>query len=1153
MSKFNRQALSCLIAISIAFQPLLALAQSRSAGVIETLIKNSNIQRTDVSSDRTAIEAEGASLQQALLGQNPYHPLDTFRLLAQESIDIKANPYRMDLSALTVEILDSKGQVVGQLSPRMRNSFYAKENSEFYFQLSYQDKTFLKFKAPVDSIGFVGENLVFTEANSVARGQSEERLEHLNFIDLKKFKNSIGQYALPIFKVAVQAQEDHQLRMAKSGLSLNGVVLNESVLKVYSDAQEVALNVSACLVDPACLERAEPLLDNFQTYFTKNLELQESTVQEQIQLLSGGMDRVKKFGSQLQIQISRKEAFPELDAIASNINKNTAAQKKLVGRLKMLWGALALPQPQATPKLATAMAIVASGIRQKKPISTQEVAYHVLNNKSLQMGLAISTGLAVGASHPAETAAFFYSGLDATRTVFDLTFGQTKNLAYMVKESFLQTIEGFSPVAFKNAYLNSEMLPKLGVGLAAIMTSLYVAIGVPHILTNTFYLVRDFKKVNWSERIQKEGHFFKAISSAFIERQKNVQKQYLASLSQDSKAGAQSVTFSEEDNENVRNEIARLKEKEKSGFLTRWLKKAFERKEPQKTKNIETFAQAVRHFLFSFATFTISGKAYTQIWNSWFGIRSFIWHPSIVAMTTVFPQFWNLAVQGRVANELNGGTRTRLQEIRLKISDRQRLAEIEQWENAFLKAEGELSRWALQATLKALVENTQNNKTMQELFKSSGAKNISDESLMKLDQESRSFFNYYYNQLLEKSSFEFLRRRGFHIDANRLNDLKSSQAISQLALTAEEAREIVSQEANQELISDVRTELNKVFSFSAAKTQFLTEISSRLHPDNNRQVKRMTVVNNQADKPQAMARAVRGMIASNLVDKPLELMFLFLCFAGAQSDLLRPIQDEMFSENSWFHLSKMLFTNGFIYGVISGVFADIWMKLQMDELNEGKFESVPTGQDAEGSFLKYYFKKTFKNPENSLWRNHKHNVKIIWANMKAAFTTMAAVGLLTLGRFDIDAYIVGYLFAYFTPLSAFSMKLEQGFELASSYFAKDISEKYRSHPLAQEYLNTTISKKRLWFNFFYKTYENLMGNFTMTLQNGKTALLGSRSFSRWLLGGFTFTEASTLGLRSAGEMADKVVSGASRITDACEHLLTNNYTDWEKAKPKVGP
>jgi hypothetical protein len=419
-----------------------------------------------------------------------------------------------------------------------------------------------------------------------------------------------------------------------------------------------------------------------------------------------------------------------------------------------------------------------------------------------------------------------------------------------------------------------------------------------------------------------------------------------------------------------------------------------------------------------------------------------------------------------------------------------------------------------------------------------------------LDHRSRTFFRYYYENLLERSSRRFLEEKSLDPDALIKNtDRLKLMTDSDFKISDAEAERLVKEVNTSTFNNEAQAVAETRFNKEHLLTNLKADLVEKLDSTNNRQVKRILVVQKQANKPQAMARAVRAMIASNLVDKPLELMFTFVCMAGITSGLLQPIQTEMFSDNSWFYLSRMVFSNGFIYGVISAVFADIWMKLQMDDLNEGRFDNVPTGKDAEGGFFKYWFKQTFKNPENGLWRNQMHNMKIIWANMKAAFTTMLTVNLITLGRFDLDSYIVGYMFAYFTPLSGFALKLEQGFELASSYFAKDFPEKLRAHPRAQEYINKTIGRKRLLFNFFYKTYENVLGYLMLNFQQMTTPEYGSRSFSRVVLGGYTWTELAVKGFRATSD-ALGFIPGVEKAMNACEHLISNKYTDFEKIAPK---
>src|SRR4029077_8139689 len=126
--------------------------------------------------------------------------------------------------------------------------------------------------------------------------------------------------------------------------------------------------------------------------------------------------------------------------------------------------------------------------------------------------------------------------------------------------------------------------------------------------------------------------------------------------------------------------------------------------------------------------------------------------------------------------------------------------------------------------------------------------------------------------------------------------------------------------------------------------------------------------------------------------------------------------------------------------------------------NEGKFDDVPKGEDAKLSYWQWFWKKAWKNPENTIAKNHKHYVKIIWANMKSAFTNTLLLQLLTLGRLDIDSYIAGYVISFLVPFTAFSWKFEQGFELSSAYYMKYIPEELRDNPKAVQWNNNKMTK-----------------------------------------------------------------------------------------------
>ena len=298
-----------------------------------------------------------------------------------------------------------------------------------------------------------------------------------------------------------------------------------------------------------------------------------------------------------------------------------------------------------------------------------------------------------------------------------------------------------------------------------------------------------------------------------------------------------------------------------------------------------------------------------------------------------------------------------------------------------------------------------------------------------------------------------------------------------------------------------------------------------------------------------MARAVRSMIAGAVVDKPMELFFNFICFAAVTQGLRQPLQDQMFSETSWFYLSRYVFLNSFAYSVISGVLADVWTKLQRDQLHEGQFNMVPRGRFKDLSFFQWYRTMTFKYKRNTLWQNHRHALKIMMTSLKPSLVTALLVNFVTLGRFELDVYVVGYTMALIIPVTATHYKLEQGFELASLYDLKDVPRRLQSHPAIQKSLERAIGYRNIWFHFYVKIFENLVDNFFDAFEQMETAKFGTRSLSRVIFGGYTPTEAAVAALRKA-ESGLSFVPGIEKFTGSCETLLTNNYKDWKKLVPR---
>ena len=100
--------------------------------------------------------------------------------------------------------------------------------------------------------------------------------------------------------------------------------------------------------------------------------------------------------------------------------------------------------------------------------------------------------------------------------------------------------------------------------------------------------------------------------------------------------------------------------------------------------------------------------------------------------------------------------------------------------------------------------------------------------------------------------------------------------------------------------------------------------------------------------------------------------------------------------------------------------------------------------------------------------------------------------------------------------------------------------------MTQQTLNRIAQKQRLKFNVFYKMYENLLGNFLGNFTALKTAAYGSRSMSRILTGGHTFTHLVTDGFMRPLQDALHKVPGVEEATNLCIKLLENNFTAGRK-------
>ncbi|MCY4321245.1 MAG: hypothetical protein OXC37_02415, partial [Bdellovibrionaceae bacterium] len=172
------------------------------------------------------------------------------------------------------------------------------------------------------------------------------------------------------------------------------------------------------------------------------------------------------------------------------------------------------------------------------------------------------------------------------------------------------------------------------------------------------------------------------------------------------------------------------------------------------------------------------------------------------------------------------------------------------------------------------------------------------------------------------------------------------------------------------------------------------------------------------------------------------------------------------------------------------------------------------------------------------------------ANLPAAFLTYSIIFYLTLGRFDIEAFISGFLILIF-PFMGLQFKLENTFEKSANWSLKDLikkgldlkdkDSKFLSHPIIQQIKIKESSKLRRHFNLWLALlYDNPVDNILEVFQNVNSPL-GSRGFARMFFGGSMPTE---YWVNFMDFLENKQIL-SSDFAEKCKSIFTKNRTDFQ--------
>jgi hypothetical protein len=622
----------------------------------------------------------------------------------------------------------------------------------------------------------------------------------------------------------------------------------------------------------------------------------------------------------------------------------------------------------------------------------------------------------------------------------------------------------------------------------------------------------------------------------------------------------------------------------------------------QSSAKITNFHQALGSFICSWATLTRTIKAYTSFWwDGYFTARNFVpfltFNPKKFVISPFqagallwYPKYYGISMSGykrdlfTIPTKLNGGKQNIGEYVARQLSKAvgrslphlspglqrqvfslfnftgipflvgtaEHIELLEKFEAQIIPAERLLQQAVLNKSLEALLEFSDDPRELLKLMEEGGLQRITDASQL-MTARSRAFFQTYYAALMDKAEEAFLAQLAAKeelasahvVQEMSLSLLKDrlAETVTHIKLSKNGAEELVNLVATEDVAQYASTIAREAWHVYQRTQQRLSyAVLEGFDLSKNSHLQRVATVRRQMDKPDAMARAVRASISTILVDQPMYLILTFITLAGITDGILNPVSQEAWSDNSCFYLSRYVFYNSFLMGIIMSFVGDAGTKLMQDVQHDQDFNVAPDGKYRKKSFLAYYL-KFFKADNNTLLQNQWHFTRIMWINMKAALINFTLIGLITMGRMDLDVYIVSYLMSYLTPLSGFAYKIEQSFELATGYYLKDIPPRLRGNTTVQQMLQKVLGFKRATYNFFYQFYDDIVGLVMANFETMSTPRFGRRTLSKILTGGTTFTQMTAEFLQKVAQRTEKI-PGVSKTINACTKLFTNRFDDW---------
>ena len=1019
-------------------------------------------------------------------------------------------------------------------------------------------------------------------------------------LDLSYFQSALGSPDgyLAIFQIPVPLEKPIETLSIEDGLlKVNDYEISRQMLDELGRLQALTWNVQANLLKAETFEDMAPLIDGFLISLQEARQTVTDILMTRSQRLDQHTQQMEAFYSQLSQSVTTARlsvaqasndrqrqdmAFEQTRRIGlqhliehQNIEGHVEDSLRLrqrarrfLGRTRLLFEYLSLPQPGEGGRLRQALAMVLSRSGEAWHIKDGLVKF--TDHPKLLLGTTFTATFLGALLYPGDAYSYVRPVVDFGAILMESLHGRLMDLYELVKASVLSNGLLF-PQQMWEAFVPEGRFYRFVIANSFLILGPLLFFALIHSTVNAVYLLSGLRQGGLPFTRQN-----------FIHLQDTARQDYLIANAT-SFMDSQVRDFTEEETQTVMNIIKEQERLQRKRPIRQFLEKVkaplrrisfFQDREGVTDTRIRTLWGAVQNAFFSLQSLEQTYNPLTYFWwRDRFAVATYIWKPSTFLGLMYYPNAHRTLTHegfGMVAphplTQANGGQRPFWRQYPLILArwmGKGPYEAYQEFERHILPIETQIMRQVRNRALMQALERIKNEEMATRVLQGSNVY----EQVQAMDREQSRFYGLAVDQLF-KRVFARVVAPLFESEACGVSIEECLQNMDEHKVKV--LGRLRSFQPSQEDIADAITKIEDDGFYAEIEDQlqqprqvswterFQRRLNDKLLKNldhhQNTATEHWLRIEAQMQDAGARQRATRKAFY-DLFEK---IPQLFITWAAVSGIMLNSIAGEISGNDMMVPLtddfpyfSEYLFGAGFFASVVLDMLAQYGRNLRLEHhLNEqGVFQNVP--EDPNISFLSWFLKQ-MRDRDNTVWKNTKTVWRITWSTIPAYLTSFTLIYGLTLGRFPLDVYLIGYFLYFAFPIYGLNIKIQQAMEgTMAGYWLRYFPRTLRDHPIAQAH--SIQNRNRRWsiFHLFFTSiYSNILG---ATL--GNIQMMGvhtSREFARIVGFGHPPTVWAVRFFNLIRESVGDVPV-FDKALDACQRFLTNNYDGWDISRDGEPP